>query len=103
PASTSFFMWWLTVGWLMPSGSVRSHAQTESHPWATTRERSRRRVGSDSAFSTEAIRSASALPTGPADSVQHSPGPAIGVAPGSVGAVVVGMPPPYIDSHRCEA
>src|SRR5699024_7159324 len=87
----------------MPSGSVRSQAQTESQPCAATWESSRRRVGSDSALSTEAMRSASTLPTGPDDSVQHSSRPGVGGAPASVVAVVVDMTTPYIDSHRAEA
>ena len=60
-------------------------------------------TGRESALSKDAILSASTLSTGPAESVQHSSGPFIVSSPAAVIAVVVDMPPPYIDSHRCEA
>ncbi|VWX51746.1 hypothetical protein MICRO80W_610004 [Micrococcus luteus] len=54
-------------------------------------------------MSKDAILSASTLSTGPAESVQHPSGPFIVSSPAAVIEVVVDMPPPYIDSHRCEA
>ena len=65
-------MWWLTVGWAIPSSSVRSHAHTSAQPRAATCESSRRRMGSASALRSTASSAASSAPSGPSAREQQS-------------------------------
>ena len=53
-------MWWETVGWVRPTGSVRSQMQASLSALAAMRESRRTLVGSPSALNTRAIRSAPA-------------------------------------------
>ena len=46
PGLSSTFRWWLTVGWLRPSGSVRWQTQASWPGWAWIRLSSRSRAGS---------------------------------------------------------
>ena len=51
-------MWWLTVGWDRPDGSIRSQAQTSSASAEAMKLSSRSRIGSDSAANERANVSA---------------------------------------------
>src|SRR5699024_6193391 len=86
------------VGWLISRTSVRSHAHTASQPWAATCDKTRNRVGSDSALSFFALRSASETPSGEASNAQHSV-----AAPrrSSLISTEVLITSSYIDAHRC--
>src|SRR5699024_5088206 len=86
----------------MSRTSIRSQAHTESHPWATTCERTRSRVGSDRALSFVAMRSASAVPNGVAFIAQHSAAAPRCDSPLCTGlSTDVLITPAYIDGHRC--
>src|SRR5581483_3223757 len=58
PASTRILRWCETVGWVRPSGSVRSQTQASPAACAATMETSRSRTGSASALSSRARLSA---------------------------------------------
>src|SRR5665647_3025263 len=64
PASTRVFRWWETVGWLSPSGTVRSHTQASPPSLAASNEITRSRAGSAIALSTEASPMASSAARG---------------------------------------
>ena len=59
-------MWWETVGWLSPTGSVMSQTHAPSSDAAAIIERSLTRVGSASALNIRARVSAASSPTMPA-------------------------------------
>src|SRR5699024_7711927 len=80
----------------------RAQAQTESQPWAATCERTRSRVGSDSALSFVAMRSASETPNGVPFTVQHSVAAPRRTWPLSTElSIDVLITPEYIDGRRC--
>src|SRR4029450_8441253 len=58
-ASHSSLRWCETVGWLKPTGSVRSHTHASWPAWAATSEISRSRARADTPFAPAASRSAS--------------------------------------------
>ena len=73
PASTSSLRWCETVGWLRPTGSVRSHTHASWFAWAATKEISRSRAGSDSALNPAAsVAASSGLITCRTTGVQQS-------------------------------
>ena len=74
PASTRTLRWWEMVGWVRPSGSVRSQTHASPSSRATTMETSRSRVGSARALSSRASSTAWPAVIGSRSSgAQHAP------------------------------
>src|SRR5215212_3652766 len=73
PASASTVRWWLTVGWLLPTGSSRLQLQADPSGAAATSDRSWSRTGSASTLNAAASSVACCSSSGPANSgEQHA-------------------------------
>ncbi len=86
PASASTFVWWETVGWLLPSGP--SNSQEHTSGLEATNDNSRSRTGSARAAITLASAAASASESGA--SVTDAPQAAGSAAPSFLPLVLAG-------------
>src|SRR5829696_1419871 len=91
PASASTVRWWLTVGWLLPTGSSRWQLQAEPSGAAAIRDSSWSRTGSARALKAAASSVASCSSSGPASSGEQQ---------ASIVRTSTGTPLAVIDDHR---